>query len=1196
MNETRKFLFSAIFALLISLVVTVSFTYAQNGGEWSGTTDEGNNVYFVVSDNTVKPFLIEICVYGGTGSFGGCFEQYVDLSLPISGDSFGFSNGLFTLTGHFTSSTTANGTWNYIDGYLGSGNGTWSAGFPASPRIALNLSIQSFGEQLVGSTGNVFSFTLYNKGGGTATGSVSLTGPNKDEFEIISGGGSFSISHDQIKEIKIRFSPTSKGLKTATLLADGVSPVNDISASLSGTGTYPTLAVNPTSRSVTASSGTTTFFVYNSGPGNISWTAEKNTADTWMTISSGSSGVNGGTLTVQYDANYGKARTGSITVTADDADNSPLTIELHQDEGSPHIVLMPSARDFGGQVIGSASDVVAFTLSNAEGGTATGSISLTGTDADQFEITSGGGSFSLTHGQTKDIFVRFTPASEGLKTATLLADGDTPCNDTTTSLQGTGRFALLSVTPLFHNAPSAGGSVTFNVTNAGTGSMPWIAKRYLADTWITIASGSSGTNSGTITVNYTTNYGNARTGSLVVTAENAANSPLVIEVRQAAGTPHIVLTPLTQNFGRQEVGVATEATTFILRNTEGGTATGSVLLSGLNSFQFEIISGGGSFSLEHNQSKEISVRFAPVSAGEKTATLMVQGDSPANDVSASLSGIGTPSESKLTASDGAVYDNFGLSVSISGDYAIIGAYQDDDSGSNSGAAYVFERAGNDWIQRAKLTAGDAAAGKNFGYSVSMSGDYAIVGAIGDGDNGSFSGCAYIYRKPLDGWADMTETAKLTASDGADSDNLGFSVGISGDYAIVGALTDDDNGSSSGSAYVYTKPLGGWTNMTETAKLTASDGAAGDNFGISVSISDEYALAGAYQDDDNGSNSGSAYVFEKPLSGWLSMTETAKLTASNAASYAFFGGSVHTSGDYAIVGAFQSYYNETYLGAAYIFKKPTAGWVNTTETAMLTASDGESNDGFGYSVSLSGDYAIVGANGDDDFGSNSGSAYIFKRSGEDWLDMTETTKLTAGDAASGDTFGYSVSISGGHAIVGAYRDDDKGSDSGSAYIYATGNLPPIVSDITDLVTNQNTPTDALSFTVTDPETSSEYLIITGLSSNTSLLPNENIVFGGTGENRTITLTPATNKIGTSTVTVTVSDGNQTGQDTFSLTVLGQDGDITGDGTINLEDVITALKILAGKAPDSISITGDVNHDGKIGMEEVLFDLHYIKEEK
>jgi uncharacterized repeat protein (TIGR01451 family) len=206
---------------------------------------------------------------------------------------------------------------------------------------------------------------------------------------------------------------------------------------------------------------------------------------------------------------------------------------------------------------------------------------------------------------------------------------------------------------------------------------------------------------------------------------------------------------------------------------------------------------------------------------------------------------------KLTASDGAAFDYFGYSVAISGDTAIVGAYGDN---SNQGSAYIFVKPGGGWAtgnQTAKLTASDGVGGDVFGWSVAISGDTAIVGAYNDD---SSRGSAYVFVKPGGGWVTGNQTAKLTASDGVVPDQFGYSVTLSGDTAVVGARSDNSN---QGSAYVFVKPGGGWATGTETAKLTASDGAGSDNFGSSVAISGDTAVVGAYYDN---SQQGSAYFY------------------------------------------------------------------------------------------------------------------------------------------------------------------------------------------------------------------------------------------------------------------------------------------------------------------------------------------------
>ena len=310
-------------------------------------------------------------------------------------------------------------------------------------------------------------------------------------------------------------------------------------------------------------------------------------------------------------------------------------------------------------------------------------------------------------------------------------------------------------------------------------------------------------------------------------------------------------------------------------------------------------------------------------------------------------------------------------------------------------------------ESAKLTASDGSYSDYFAWSVSGAGDVdgdgyddVIVGANGDNDNGSGSGSAYVYRGSSSGVDPSAET-KLTASDGADRDEFGYSVSGAGDVdgdgyddVIVGALYDDDNGTNSGSAYVYGGSSAGVDPSSET-KLIAWDGAYGDWFGNSVSGAgdvdgDGYddVIVGAPYDDDSGSRSGSAYVYRGSSSGVDPSAET-KLTATDGATYHGFGFSVSGAGDV---------------------------------------------DGDGY------DDVIVGALYDDDNGTNSGSAYVYGGSSAG-VDPSSETKLIAWDGAYGDWFGNSVSGAGDvdgdgydDVIVGAYGDDDNGPNFGSAVVF------------------------------------------------------------------------------------------------------------------------------------------------------------------
>jgi hypothetical protein len=381
---------------------------------------------------------------------------------------------------------------------------------------------------------------------------------------------------------------------------------------------------------------------------------------------------------------------------------------------------------------------------------------------------------------------------------------------------------------------------------------------------------------------------------------------------------------------------------------------------------------------------------------------------------------------KLQPSDGVVFGGFGFSVSISGETVMVGMPLDDDNGSPSGSAYVFQRNGDDWVETAKLTASDGAEFDEFGGAVSISGDYAVVGAR-EKDDGS--GAAYVFYHTGSDWI---ETAKLTPTDASAGDYFGTAVSISGDLVVVGAEHDDDRANNSGAAYIFQRFDADWV---EAAKLTASDGVVGARFGISVAISGDTVIVGAEFDSPSNDEyeSGSAYIFQRSNGDW---TEVAKLRASNGNVFHRFGGAVSISGDTVIVGAVgdDSYGNNS--GAAYVFQESEGDWV---ETAKLTASDGAAYGFFGGSVSISGDRVIVGAVEGNNGGyavtqtdvCNFGSAYIFLRSGGEWV---ETAKLIAFDQEVDDYFGRSVSLSDDDAIIGAPGDRQDGIESGSAYIF------------------------------------------------------------------------------------------------------------------------------------------------------------------
>ncbi len=380
-------------------------------------------------------------------------------------------------------------------------------------------------------------------------------------------------------------------------------------------------------------------------------------------------------------------------------------------------------------------------------------------------------------------------------------------------------------------------------------------------------------------------------------------------------------------------------------------------------------------------------------------------------------GIGQVAE--MLASDAATGDAAGYSVAVDGDIAVVGACLDDGAGVDSGSAYVFVRSGSTWVQQAKLTASDAATGDAFGYSVAVDGTTAVIGAYQDDDTGSDSGSAYVFTRTGVTW---TQQAKLTASDGAAGDAFGCSVAVSGGSAVVGAYLVDGMGADSGSVYTFSRS---GTTWTQQAKILPADGAAYDRFGCSVALSGDTAIAGAYLDDDGAANAGSAYTFVRSGSVW---SQQGKLTASDGAVGDWFGWSVAISGDTAMAGSYLDDDAGSDSGSAYVYARSAGAW---SQQAKLTAADGAAIDHFGWSVALSGDTAMAGAHLDDDKGDDSGSAYLYARSGATW---SQQAKLTDSGGATYDSLGYSVALSDSTIMAGAPGSDAGAGDAGAAYVF------------------------------------------------------------------------------------------------------------------------------------------------------------------
>lgn len=391
-------------------------------------------------------------------------------------------------------------------------------------------------------------------------------------------------------------------------------------------------------------------------------------------------------------------------------------------------------------------------------------------------------------------------------------------------------------------------------------------------------------------------------------------------------------------------------------------------------------------------------------------------------------------DAKITASDLAADDQFGYSVAIDGNTAVVGAYLNDQTaGADAGAVYVFVRDGANWNQQgAPIVPADVAADDTFGRSVAVSGDTLVVGSpFATTAAGTNSGAAYVFVRNASVWTQQQKLFDDDAGIGDGGDRFGLAVAIEGDTAIIGAPNDDTTSPTSvfngGAAHVYTRTAGVWTKQ---ARLQASDRADDDRFGGSVDLSGEQALVGAELDDTvNGADAGSAYVFTRSAGVW---TERVGLMSSaTSAAGLQFGHAVAIDGGTIAV---SEHLRNGGAGAVQVLVGSGAVW---SPQQLLTAGDGESNDLFGHALDLRGDAVLIGAYLVESVAGqfDRGTAYLFKRSGGVWA---QSDRLNASDAANFDRFGYGVALTPGAALVGAPLDDiDANADAGSGYLFHLG---------------------------------------------------------------------------------------------------------------------------------------------------------------
>lgn len=533
---------------------------------------------------------------------------------------------------------------------------------------------------------------------------------------------------------------------------------------------------------------------------------------------------------------------------------------------------------------------------------------------------------------------------------------------------------------------------------------------------------------------------------------------------------------------------------------------------------------------------------------------------------------------ELHAVDGGFDDEFGFSLAVSGETLAIGAWRDDQGAANAGSVYVFDRVNGQWTQTTTLfpAAPDPAPHDLYGVSVAIAGDTLMVGAYRDDESAYDAGAVYVYHRVRGEWAYIT---KLMAPDGQAGDWFGVSVALSGDQALIGAFLDDDLGADSGSAYVFERVEGEWTQVQ---KLTASDGAAGDSFGFALAVSGDTAVIGAYLDNNPGNDSGSAYVFQRTNDVW---TEASRLTPIGGAAGDRFGFSVaiDASESTIAVGAIRDSDAAFWGGAAYVFERNGAAWTQQTE---LTVAEADEVDFFGRALALAGSRLLVGAYNDedppDDPNCEAGAVYAFENDGGVW---NRTAKLTAPDRQCGAVLGTAVALLGDTAFLGAPGDNDLGSSAGSVHVADLNpNDPTITQQPADVTVAVFQPA------VFGVAASGAAPLSYQWRRNGVDLTDGGRVSGAQSPTLTITQVEP-GDAGDYDVLISNACGFAT-SDTATLTVVPAcPGDLNGDGTVSLPDLAILLANY-GTSGGATPGQGDLDSDGDVDLGDLAELLgHY-----
>jgi uncharacterized repeat protein (TIGR01451 family) len=526
-------------------------------------------------------------------------------------------------------------------------------------------------------------------------------------------------------------------------------------------------------------------------------------------------------------------------------------------------------------------------------------------------------------------------------------------------------------------------------------------------------------------------------------------------------------------------------------------------------------------------------------------------------------------QARLTANDGAAGDVFGEAVAIDGDTAVVGAWRDDNGANvDEGSGYVFVRSGTSWTQQVKLLAFQGAAEDFLGRSVAISGNTVLLGAHFDnvGANPD-QGSAVVFTRSGSAWS---QQARLIASDGQSTHYLGYSVALSGDTALLGAIGDDQTAINSGAAYVFVRSGASWS---QSAKLKAGDAAANDGFGIAVAVSGDNALVGAPQDDvDGANNQGSAYFFTRSGSSWTQQLRASHSDAPNDLFGDTFGAAVALDGNAALISAPRAVVGANgRQGAAWTYSRVDGVWQRQSK---IIASDGVADDTLGGAVALSGARLVVGAVGDDGAISaanpDEGAAYVFS------IEHTVTANAGANGSISpagavtvaanqAATFTLTPATNYGvSSVTGCGGTWSGGNQYTTLPVVADctvnaifANTPPTMAALNDVSVLEDSPITSIVIDISDMETAAANISVSAGSNNTALIPTPAIIAGANVNQRLLNLQPATNANGGPvTITVTASDPlGASAQRTFQVSVTAVN-DAPAMSTINLSTYAAA----------------------------------------